>query len=110
MKNLFLAIFIALLSMSAQADNMSQVDHSNLQIANPTFKMVEVKHAIYYSINDAGEILDFEIIENDFFVKDDLVIIDSRIGDEFYSHLSIYLRSGERFGYHVQGNKLIADI
>ena len=110
MKNIFLATLVALLFVSAQADNMSQVDHSNLQIANPGFEMSEVKNAIYYSINDEGKILDFEIIENNFFVEDDLVIIDSRIGDEFYSHLTVHLRNGERFGYYIQGNKLIADI
>ena len=111
MKNLFTATLVALFFVSVtNADNVSQKDCSNLQIANPTFKMSEVKNAIYYSINNEGKILDFEIIKNDFFVEDDLVIIDSRTGEEFYSHLTIYLRNGKRFGYYIQGNKFIADI
>ena len=106
MKNLIKSTLMTLISATLLQASVSS-DHSTLYFAkNSKLKSYEVKSAIYWSIDRQGKILSFKRIANDFFI-DDLVIIEDRTGDEFHSHLTVYLESGKRIDFNIKDNKLV---
>jgi hypothetical protein len=102
------ALVTVMLVINLEASTL--VDNQTLRLpvyfADSEITVSEVKSAIYYSIDSDGKIISFEKIGRDSFAED-FVLIQEMTGDELFSHLSIYLKNGEKKSFRVVSNTLV---
>ena len=106
MKSLIKSTLMTLISATLLQASVSS-DYSTLYFAEDSeLNSYDVKAAIYWELDEKGNILTLQKITDEFFL-DDSVIIEDRISESKISHLTVYLRNGKRIDYNIKDNELI---